>query len=167
MKRKSSLRFGIAFILFAALLVGTLDIALAILHFYIKTGRPPVLVLQYIASAVYGSQAYSETWPYAGTGMALHYAIAFIFTVLFFAVYRPLRLYRIHWLLTGILFGLFTWLVMNLLVLPLTQVPHSSFRIYPALLNAGILILAIGWPLAFLTYRGFHKSVDSANLSSV
>jgi hypothetical protein len=38
----------------SGLLVGTLDITAALVQFYIKTGKDPLIVPKYIASAVFG-----------------------------------------------------------------------------------------------------------------
>jgi hypothetical protein len=45
-------------IAWAGLLVGTLDKLSAIVNFKIATGKDPVLIFQYIASGVFGKEAY-------------------------------------------------------------------------------------------------------------
>jgi len=147
-------------ILLSALLVGTLDIGAALLHFYIKTGKDPLLVPKYIASAVFGDTAYS------GKNMVLygflfHYFIALCWTVLFFLLYP-----KIHWLwenrlLTGIIYGIAIWLVMTRIIVPLSKASTGAFDIKQAVIGILILVVAIGIPLSLLAFRHCHKNASS------
>ena len=51
--------------------------------------------------------------------------------------------------LTAIVYGIVIFVVMNLLVLPLTKIPRATFHFDKAALATGILIIAIGLPLSF------------------
>jgi len=63
-----------------ALLAGTLDISSAIVKYYIdKHGSMPLF--KYIASAVFGQEAYAGGTLMVVWGLVFHYMIAFIFTV--------------------------------------------------------------------------------------
>jgi hypothetical protein len=57
--------------------------------------------------------------------------------------------------LTGILYGLFIWLVMNRIVLPLSNTPTIPFKLYKAVKAATILIVMIGIPLSFIMQKYF------------
>src|SRR5688500_17155151 len=65
-------------ILFSGLLVGSLDITAALVQFYIKTGKDPLIVLKYIASAVFGKDAYAGGNKMAIYGLLFHFIIAFL-----------------------------------------------------------------------------------------
>lgn len=48
------------------------------------------------------------------------------------------------------MFGIFVWLVMNVVILPLSLVPSFEYTWSGAIKGAVILIIAIGLPLAYL-----------------
>ena len=55
--------------------------------------------------------------------------------------------------LTGVLYGLFVWFVMNRIVLPLSNTPPLPFTVRGALISSAILIVAIGMPLSIIAKR--------------
>ncbi len=72
-------------ILLTGFIAGTLDATAAILQFYIKTGKSPVIIFIYIASAVFGKDAFSMSQFIAFAGLLFHYLIAInFFRLLFF-----------------------------------------------------------------------------------
>src|SRR3954466_2674605 len=109
-----------AAVLRAGLLVGCLDITSALIHFFVRTGRDPLIVLKYISSAILGKSAFTGGAAVVLLGLLFHFVIAFTFTLLFFILYPKLGGFTRNRLLTGILYGLFIWTVMNLLVVPMT-----------------------------------------------
>ncbi|MEE1947170.1 hypothetical protein VRU48_18735 [Pedobacter sp. KR3-3] len=142
----------------AGLLVGTLDILAAFINFYAKTGKNVSIVLKYIASAVFGKEAMSGGTLMAAAGLLFHYLIAFSFTALFALLYPKLwQWFKSVWLIT-ILYGVFIWLLMNLIIVPSTRAPQIPFSWSAGLVNCLILALCIGLPLAYL----FRKN-DTAN----
>lgn len=147
-------------ILWAGLLAGTLDIVAALIHFYLRTNRDPVFVFQYIASSLFGNKAYSGETSMILAGAILHYLVAYSFTVFFFLIYPRIKLMSASIVITGVIYGLFTWLVMNKLVLPLTKVV-LPVKTDPIQMTISILILigAIGIPLAYLA-RKFYGPLN-------
>jgi uncharacterized membrane protein YagU involved in acid resistance len=143
----------------AAIVVGTLDILAAFLQYFITTGDKNVFtVLKYIASAVFGNQAYSGGIPMIITGLFFHYLIALLFTLFFFWLFAKTDLFAKNKLLTGIVFGIFTWAVMNLVVVPLSRIPDRPFTVANALVSMGILIFCMGIPLAFMADAFYRKA---------
>jgi hypothetical protein len=145
----------------AGLLVGSLDISAAFIHFYSKTGKGPTPILKYIASAVFGKEAYTGGNEMVALGLAFHYIIAFGFTFFFFWLFRQWPLLSKNRILTGILYGIFMWAFMQFIVLPLSNIPGFVLSIKPvnALIAIGILIVCIGIPLALLAQK---KNVASS-----
>lgn len=142
-------------VLWAGLLVGTLDISAATTHFLINGGKDPVNIFIYIASGVLGKTA-SEIGPsIAWLGLLLHYLIAYIWTAFFFLIYPRLELSSRNWILVGVLYGIFIWLMMNRVVVPLSGTPKSPFRLNGAIINCLILIAMIGLPLSYIAKRRF------------
>jgi len=58
---------------------------------------------------------------------------------------------------TAIVYGIFIYVVMNLLVLPLTKIPAITFHLDKALMATAILIVAIGLPLSFFARKFYTK----------
>jgi hypothetical protein len=144
-------------ILKAGLLAGLLDILAAFATFYIKTGKNPVIILKFIASGVFGNTAFSGGLEMAGLGLLFHFVIAFLFAAIFVLVARILPETSVK-LPAGILYGLFIWLVMNLIVVPLSGAPKQSFHLPDAILNAAILIICVGLPISYSYYNSIRTS---------
>src|SRR5258708_4777139 len=104
-------------IMWAGLLVGTLDITAAFIQ-TLAYGRNPISVLNFIASGVFGKQAFSGGLPFAFCGMVFHYCIAYSWTTLLFLTYPQLKFLSKNRILTGLGYGLFIWLIMTRIVLP-------------------------------------------------
>lgn len=147
-----------ATVLSAWLIVGTLDLTAAIVQTLIN-GRDPRMMLKFIASGVFGMQALQGGTIYAVLGALFHYLIAFLWTGLFFFLYPKIRFLSQQVLFTGILYGLFIWVVMNRIVLPLSRTPPIPFSVRGALIGAGILIVALGIPLALIARRRFGRQL--------
>ena len=137
----------------AGFLVGSLDIIAALTNFYIKTGKDPLIVLKYIASAVFGKEAYSGGNIMAAWGLLLHFLIAFIWTIFFFLIYPKLKILSFNRIVTGIVFGIFIWVVMNRVVVPMSKASVGAFDLKQAIIAVLILIGAIGLPLSFIAHK--------------
>ncbi|HTQ63625.1 MAG TPA: hypothetical protein VMI12_02455 [Puia sp.] len=144
-------------ILWAGFLVGAADIVAAFLHYIIATGKNPERVLWFIASGVWGKDAYSGGLQMAVAGLLLHFLIAYAFTILFFFLYPRLNLGSKNKIVIGSLYGIFIWLVMNLIVVPLSNTQKFGFSIKQTAIGIFILIIAIGIPLSFIAGRFFSK----------
>ena len=159
MKYKSnntSIKFPVKLILLSGLLVGTLDIAAAFADFYISTGKNPLVVLSYIASGVFGKSVIGGGAGIMLMGLLFHYLIASAFTTFFFWLYSNTRLLSGNRILTGFAYGIFIWVIMNLVVVQLSAVPHgpiSAMKFNKIIKAALILAGMIGLPLSFIAYK--------------
>jgi hypothetical protein len=135
------------------LLAGTLDIMSACLHAYIVRGTTPETVLRFIASGALGKPAFTGGWGMPLIGLLFHYIIAYSFTTLFFLLYPHIKIMSKSIVLTAIVYGIFIFVVMNLLVLPLTKITMAPIRLDKAAIATGILIIAIGLPLSFFARK--------------
>ena len=135
----------------AALVVGTLDILAAFIHFYVKTGNPPFKpVLSFVASGLSGKAAFTAGDQMMLLGLLIHYCIAAAFTLFFFLTIAKTTVSVQQKWLTGIFYGAFIWAVMNLLILPMTNVPRLPKDFWGVITGMLILIGCIGLPLAFI-----------------
>jgi len=141
------------------LLTGLLDICAAMIKFYIDTGKGPAPIFKYIASAVFGMNAFTGSEGMIAWGIIFHFAIAILFTAFLLVIYPMVRGALKSNLVIAIVYGLFVWIVMNLLILPLTNIPpRPAFDLREALIGMGILIIAIGLPVAIVGKKIYgHK----------
>jgi len=153
-----SSKFPIKTIVLAWLLVGTLDITSATIHYLAMGGSNPVNILVYISSAIYGPQA-KEIGPpsMAILGLSLHYLIALIWTVIFFILYSRIPVMGRNRILIGIAYGYFMQIMMSQVVVKLSNTAKGPFNFVNFLISGAILCIAIGIPLSFIAYRHFHR----------
>src|SRR5689334_3439654 len=137
-------------ILAATLIAGSLDITAAFISTYIR-GNQPIKVLYYIASGVFGKDtAYNSGSGMAVLGLAIHYLIAFLFTLLLFFVYPTVKSFLKNKFLIGVLYGIFVWAMMNKIVLPMSNVPSFKPSLQSMIIACLILIFCIGIPIAWI-----------------
>ncbi|SHM84267.1 hypothetical protein SAMN05444266_1127 [Chitinophaga jiangningensis] len=146
-------KFTTGTIALTALLAGTLDLATSCILFTVRSGKSFVEVLKFIASALLGPAAYSGNPAIPWLGVLFHYAIAFVFTTFFFLVYPFIRKGIRNTFLIAIIYGLFVWVVMNVIVLPFTHVKQIPFTTFGVSVGALVLIIMIGLPLAIVAER--------------
>src|SRR5690606_7283703 len=134
----------------AWLVAGALDILAAIV-FWAFRDVAPLSILQSVASGLLGNAAYEGGWLTGVLGLSLHFAIMFVIAALYVAAVPVLPRLASHWLVTGAVFGVVVYFVMNAVVLPLSAFPQpfvlSAERVLPPLL---IQVACVGWPIAFL-----------------
>lgn len=146
-----------ATILWAGFVVGLLDIVAAMLLYYTTSQKNPLNILPFIASGVFGRSAFSGETAMIVWGFVFHFLIAYAFTILFFMIYHRIEFLSRSKVLTAVLYGLFIWIVMNLVVLPQTKVPQMPFDITSAIKGIIVLILAIGLPLSYIANRYYFS----------
>src|SRR5262245_53905065 len=120
--KDSSSSGRIAAILKTGLIAGTCDIICAMLHYFIRTGNNPLRILNYVAGAVFGPEASGSGVLMPVLSLLFHYTIATIFAAFFFLIYPHLKFLSKNIVLSGIGYGLFVWLVMNLIVVPMSRI---------------------------------------------
>ena len=141
----------------AWLLAGTLDISSAFISVYLHFGKNPLLVGNYISSAIFGrADAYAGGTPMVIIGILFHYLIAFIFTVIFFLLHPRIYAVLKNKFIAAILYGLFVWIVMNLVVVPLTRIGWHSIKLQNAIENIIILMISIGLPVSLISYNFYY-----------
>jgi hypothetical protein len=149
-------------LVWVGLLAGSLDIVLACLQAYIVRGTDPETVLRFIASGAFGKPAFTGGWEMPLIGLLFHFIIAYSFTILYFLLYPSIKLMRKSIVLTAVVYGIFIFVVMNLLVLPLTKITRAPIQPDKAAIAAFILIMAIGLPLSIFA-RKFYEHRSARN----
>jgi len=138
----------------ATLLAGALDILAAILLSLIF-GRGPMTMLRYVASGPFPP---ATDWGAAGSalGLLVHFAIMAVMAAVYVAAAERLPSLRAKPLLWGTLYGLATYVVMNLIVVPLrfpAAFPPSPRGIATQLFCH---IVLVGIPIALIAARHFR-----------
>jgi hypothetical protein len=144
-------------ILYGTLVVGALDALDAVVFFGLR-GVRPIRIFQSIAAGVLGRAAFEGGLATAVLGACLHFFIAFLVVLTFYLASRRAPVLTRHAVVSGLLYGLVVYLVMNLVVVPLSAasaVPPSV----PVLVN-GLLIHAfgVGLPTALFVRAARKKS---------
>ena len=122
-------------------------------------GKDPTLIAWYIASAVLGKEAaYGGGWITATFGIFLHYVIATIWTVFYFLIYPRIAALQKNPFASAFVYGIFVWVMMNRVVVPLSRIKTGPLVLSSALQAAGILIVCIGLPVALLAHRHYAKT---------
>lgn len=144
----------------AVLMIGCtvwlLDGAAAVIGAYARNGVLPGRVFQYISTSVMGMQAFNESsaiW----LGVFLHFLVALGWSALFFFVYPRLKVLQGNKWLTGCLYGLFVWVMMSLVIVPLTPVPQAKFNLPGAVQGWLIHMACVGLPIVLLTRQWYRR----------
>jgi len=147
-------------VLLTALFVGTTDIVSAFITVYIKSGKFPDKMFNYIAAGLLGIPAAIN----GGTaiqllGLFIHYFIAFSFTLFFFLVFRKIKFLAFNKYLIGMLYAVFVNLTMDL-ILKLTPLPRGQFKFAESFIGWITLGVIFGIPIAYNTYKyyGVHQT---------
>jgi hypothetical protein len=143
-------------IFWGGLIAGTLDILAAFVNSGLR-GVSPTRVLQAIAGGLLGADSFKGGFATAALGLLLHFFIATTATAVYYAASRKLKVLVDQAIVCGLAYGIPVYLVMNLVVLPLSAVPfkisHALGNVVTAVL---ILMLCVGLPIA-LTVRRYSK----------
>lgn len=135
----------------AGLVAGILDIISAFIHAATR-GASPAHVLQFVASGLIGRQSFQEGHATAALGLLLHFMIAFGAAAVFYAASRKFSILRERPIFSGLAFGAGVWLVMNLIVVPLSAAtPRHSLS--GDLIQLAIHMCMIGLPISFIVRR--------------
>src|SRR5262245_45675391 len=114
-------------VMVAWLLAGTLDVTTAVFYYVGPSSARAMRLLQGIASGLLGARAFDGGAATALLGLALHYLIALIWTLVFFAAFRALGTSCCRLVLTGFVYGIIVLFVMILVVLLLSYVSRGPF----------------------------------------
>jgi len=167
-------------ILLATLVAGILDASAAMINLKINVpDANPLRVWRSVAGGAFGETARTgPLFPWALYGLIFHFLIAFLFTVFFYSIYPQIKIMHKNMVVTGILYGAFVWVVMNCIILPLSNVreqgklwamiktdgrPHLVFHpptdIKQFIINILFFLFCVGLPIALIIGNYFKKWV--------
>jgi hypothetical protein len=141
-------------IILTGFIVGVLDILGAIIVYQAEPGR----LFRAIASGAFGAgAAFSGGTIMVFWGILFHFVIAFSWTLLYFKVYPVFPPLWKNKYITGVLYALLVWIVMNKVVIPLSAITPGPFDLTSAIIGASILVVAVGLPIAILTHGYYAR----------
>jgi hypothetical protein len=146
-------------ILWIGLVAGTLDITENIV-FNAFRGITPWRIFQFIGSGLIDGRSFQLGWASVGLGVLIHYAIALIWTAIFYIAATEFNFNVLlrRPILSGLLYGMLVYAIMNFIVLPLSAVPpRPSAATIAGRVNAVLaLMFCIGMPVALLVKRALE-----------
>jgi hypothetical protein len=141
-----------------ALIVGICDITYAIAFSYFRSGTSPQRLLQGVASGWFGRDAFNGGWGTGAAGLGFHFLIAFTITALFFLAASRMKALVRHPAITGPLYGIGVYCVMNYVVIPLSKIGPRPFPPMSVFISGLLVhIFVIGLPIALGARRAIMK----------
>jgi hypothetical protein len=145
-------------ILLAWLTVGCLDLLGAITVYSLIMQRVTTMrLLQGIARGALGNSAYEGGIATALAGVGFHFTIALCFTVFYFFIFPYVPFLKKQRIISGLLYGIFVWCVMNLAVLPLLEIANIPTKWDSIIRGALILMFCIGLPISLVVSRYYMR----------
>jgi len=132
-----------AAVLLGGLIAGTLDIGAAALI----NGRNPLVILLVIASGLLGKASFQGGLPAALLGLVLQWLMSLVISAIFVLLSNRVPELKQHWSAAGLAYGVGIFVVMNYLVVPLSEIGRlPQFTVWTfggnllAMLGFGLLI---------------------------
>jgi uncharacterized membrane protein YagU involved in acid resistance len=132
-----------AAILLGGLIAGTLDIGAAALI----NGRNPLVILLVIASGLLGKASFQGGLPAVLLGLVLQWLMSLVISAIFVLLSNRVPELKQHWSAAGLAYGVGIFVVMNYLVVPLSEIGRlPQFTVWTfggnllAMLGFGLLI---------------------------
>lgn len=123
----------------------------------VLSGYPITAVYQYIASAALGESAFAGSVATTLLGVLFHFIVSLIVASVFVLSASQISLLRRHPVVGSLLYGLGVFIVMNMIVIPLSAAPilpaPTTFQLISNLLEH---ILVIGLPLGLIVRRSVN-----------
>lgn len=140
-------------IFWGGLIAGTLDIVAACLTAWLRAGVGPIRLLQSVASGLLGPAAFEGGVKTALLGLALHFFIATIWTVVFYLASRKFLFLIERPIQFGLIYGIAVYLFMSFVVLPLSRVTPRPATITGRTIGLLTIMLCIGLPISLIVRR--------------
>lgn len=138
-------------ILWSGFIAGNLDAIAGAVVYFIFFGMNPIQVVQFIGSGVHGPTAIGGGASMFFAGLIYHFIIAYVVAIIYFYAYPKMKVLRNYKVVMSLIFGLGIWVVMDLLVLPQSNIPKSPFNLSLAIVGIIWHMILVGLPIALVT----------------
>jgi hypothetical protein len=140
------------------IVVGSLDITYATLFWWFR-GVAPTRVFQSVAAGILGKESFNGGMKSALLGAAGHYFIAFSIVIVYWLAAKWLPVLTRHAVACGIVYGILVYIVMNYVVIPLSNAARpKSFNPLWVSLSVIVHMFLIGLPAALFATAAITSS---------
>lgn len=120
--------------------------------------NPLMAVVQYITSGILGNAAFEGGIASALLGLLIHFFISFVIAGVFILSAERIPLLRRYAIAGALLYGIGVFVVMNMLVIPLSAAPAIPTPTLPWLIEIVVdHMLVVGLPLGILVRRNTNS----------
>ena len=91
-------------------------------------------------------------------GVVLHFIIATTWAAVYYLASRRLSFLIDQTVIAGVIYGVFVWLFMNFVVLPLSAVAKRPVPLTSRIISMLIIVFCIGLPIACIVRRFSHRA---------
>ncbi len=141
----------------ATAIAGSLDITAASIQAYLSSSVTPDRLLRYIASGLFGADAYSGGIEYMAIGLFVHFLIVFACAVTYFFTYPTIRFLHISSWLSSFLVALAAWIITTRVIIPVSQIQPAPFNATKVLIAIAILYGCIGLPITLIANKYYTR----------
>ena len=121
---------------------------------------PFILIWQYIASGLLGDAAFAGGMATAWLGLFFHLIISFVIAAVFILAADRIPLLRRNVIVGSLLYGFGVFIIMNMIVTPLSATPPVPAPTLPWLIEAILEhTLLVGLPLGMLVQRNINSKI--------
>jgi hypothetical protein len=110
-------------------------------------------VFKFVASGLFGKSAFAGGNEMVIYGIIIHLLIAMTFAFFYYFIFSKISFFSKNKIIGGLLFGLLVWMIMNLLILPFTNISHSPILLIGAIKNILILMICVGLPISLIMQK--------------
>lgn len=142
------------------LIAGTLDIVYAITYWGLTKHVPAQRILHSVASGLIGREAaLAGGAATASLGLFLHYFIALVMAAVYAVAARKLDWMRRHPWLASTVYGLWLFVAMNFIVVPLSRAGAKGLPpdVLWIVLSVAVHIAFVAWPIAWAVNRALSS----------
>ena len=146
-----------------AIIIGTVQSVIQEWIVYSLVQKNPFTsVLQYIASAVMGNAAFEGGIATALFGLLLHFIVSFVIAGVFILSVDRIQFLRRYAIAGALLYGFGVFIVMNLIVVPLSAAPPLPAPTVPQLVEVILEhVLVIGLSLGILVRQNVRTDINT------
>jgi uncharacterized membrane protein YagU involved in acid resistance len=126
-------------------IAGTIDVGSTSLINWLN----PIIILRAIASGILGEASFRDGMGSALLGLLLQWAMSIIIALIYSLAVDRLRGLRQAWVAGGLVAGVFTFLIMNFVVVPLSAVGRMPHFTASKLVANFVALLLFGLIIAF------------------
>lgn len=107
-------------------------------------------VFKFVASGIFGKDASVGGGVMVLYGIIIHFTIAITFAFVYYFSFFRLKFFQKNKFIGGLVYGIFVWGIMNLVLLPFTNIQQRPFNETELIQGILILMICIGLPISLV-----------------